>query len=124
MIPTQYVYFVKPVCAEGPIKIGCSRYPSARISTIGLWSPVRLELVASAKGSFAHENALHRKFAAQRLHGEWFEYSASLGLIIDHVVKRGKLPNVGKLTDGRRLTEDQGKMLAKTSKIALPGDAS
>ena len=74
----RYVYFLRPVGAVGPIKIGCSIYPPSRINALSMWSPVPLEIVAMGPGSIRLESFLHRKFKAQRLHSEWFAPSPEL----------------------------------------------
>jgi hypothetical protein len=68
----SYVYFMRPVGAVGPVKIGCSTGPIARLAHYQAWSPVPLEVVAVLQGSFALEWAFHAKFAHLHLHHEWF----------------------------------------------------
>lgn len=72
------IYFVRPVGQDGPIKIGCSRWPDNRLLEIAKWSPVPLELIAAAPGDHTLERRLHRKFSKQRSHKEWFLASADL----------------------------------------------
>ena len=43
----RYVYFIKPVGMEGPIKIGCSIMPTERLEGLAVWSPFPLEIVAA-----------------------------------------------------------------------------
>lgn len=69
----QYIYFMRPVGQVGPIKIGCSIHPEKRLVQISTWSPIPLEIIATALGNSRLENFVHRKFKAQRLHREWFE---------------------------------------------------
>jgi hypothetical protein len=89
------VYFLRPIGAEGPIKIGCSNQPLKRLRAVEIWSPMKLEIVASAPGGTAHEAALHAMFLADRLHGEWFAASPALNELIEHVLQHGTLPLTG-----------------------------
>jgi hypothetical protein len=72
------VYFIKPVGQDGPIKIGCSRWPDRRLSEVMLWSPVELEIVASFGGGFKMERRFHAAFFNDHSHREWFRPSAAL----------------------------------------------
>jgi hypothetical protein len=69
------VYFVQAV-PDGPIKIGSSREIAERMATLRTCSPLPLELLATqeCRGYRGRrtERELHRRFAAHRLHGEWF----------------------------------------------------
>lgn len=57
----------------GPIKIGfTARNVHARLEELQKGSPVRLVLLRALPGERALERDLHRRFAAYRLHGEWF----------------------------------------------------
>lgn len=80
--PESYVYFLRPVGAQGPVKIGQSRTPLIRLKTISSWSPVELELAAHTPGARDLEARLHAAFAKDRLHGEWFSASAALSSLI------------------------------------------
>lgn len=68
----RYVYFIKPVGQAGPIKIGHSHIPFERLNVQMNWSPAPLEMMTWALGGRNEEMALHRKFAEQRSHCEWF----------------------------------------------------
>lgn len=70
-----YVYFIKPVGKPGPIKIGCSQSPDARLESINAWAPHPLEMLVSIPGSFELERRLHTCFSAFHSHGEWFHPS-------------------------------------------------
>lgn len=68
----QDVYFIQSV-AGGPIKIGCSDAPEARLSQLQTGSPFKLEIVGVVPdGGRKLEGELHKKFAGSRSHGEWF----------------------------------------------------
>lgn len=70
-----YVYFVTDGNA---VKIGFSEIPSQRIADLQSSCPAKLERLALIKGSIRDEQALHRKFHALRLHGEWFTLTPEL----------------------------------------------
>ena len=72
------IYFIKPVGMAGPIKIGCSKWPEHRLVEIGRWSPIDLEIMARGAGSHELERFIHRMFADQRSHKEWFHSTPEL----------------------------------------------
>ena len=55
------------------VKIGFSRQLSQRIGVLkGSSGPIRLELLATARGGYDREQRYHRLFAVHRWQGEWF----------------------------------------------------
>jgi hypothetical protein len=76
--PPKQIYFLRPVGFEGPIKIGCSAWPGDRLLSLAKWSPFPIELMTQGIGDHTLERALHRLFAADRSHKEWFRTSAPL----------------------------------------------
>lgn len=85
----SYVYFIKPVGWEGPIKIGHSHIPFERLNVHMNWSPVKLEILTWAAGGRHDEQAIHAKFAIARKHCEWFDATPGLLRCIERV-KEGK----------------------------------
>lgn len=83
----QYLYFMKPVGMDGPIKIGCSTVPLNRLITIGLWSPFPLEIIGTVPGGFKDEYFLHRCFMSTHSHHEWFYSSPALREIIARLIE-------------------------------------
>lgn len=81
----SYVYFMRPVGAEGPVKIGCSGKPAKRLEAYMNWSPWPLEVVATVPGSFHLEWAFHAKFAHLHTHHEWFREDPELTATIDAI---------------------------------------
>lgn len=67
-----YVYFFRPVGAEGPIKIGCSFLPHERLLAYAHWSPVPLQLIGRVAGNQRFEKGLHAALREHHSHGEWF----------------------------------------------------
>ncbi len=65
------VYFI--ASANGPIKIGIANDIEQRLRGLQTANPVALRLLASRTGGRAQEQEYHKRFAAHRLHGEWFD---------------------------------------------------
>lgn len=66
------VYFLRPVGALGPVKIGFSYSPPSRLRTMAKWSPIPLELVAYFPGTQKLERNIQDCLWASRSHFEWF----------------------------------------------------
>lgn len=77
-----YVYFLR---GGDMVKIGRSNDAAARICDLRRMSPIPLELVALLKGA-EKEKRLHRKFAEERSHGEWFRVSGR----VERFISRAK----------------------------------
>lgn len=90
MTPGARIYFIRPV-SGGPIKIGVSKYVGQRLLQLASWSPVDLEILATTPGNLYDERAVHRAFAGQRLHREWFAPSPEL-LALDALNAGDPLP--------------------------------
>lgn len=86
------IYFIKPVGADGPIKIGCSLEPKTRLAALSLQSPMLLETIAFASGGHEVEKALHLMFQVSRSHGEWFHATPELQSFIEIVAATGVVP--------------------------------
>lgn len=89
----KQVYFLRPVGERGPIKIGMSVLPRARLRAHQIWSPVLLEIAAMVPAHHNAENWLHRHFLADWIHGEWFKWSERLQEAIDCATANGALPD-------------------------------
>jgi hypothetical protein len=85
-VGTVKTYFIQ---AEdgGPVKIGRGARPENRLKDIQTGNPYRLVLRGVLEGD--QEDALHRKFHAWRMSGEWFFVDDELAKIIhdDHGVE-------------------------------------
>lgn len=66
----RFVYFVGG--DQGAIKIGFAKSPDDRLREIQVGSPIPLSILALVEGGPKLEKGYHRRFAAHRLHGEWF----------------------------------------------------
>lgn len=65
------VYFIQQG-DDGPVKIGFSKSPWSRLSKIKTDSHNACRIARLFDGGLADEADLHKRFAEQRLHGEWF----------------------------------------------------
>lgn len=83
------VYFARPAGFDGPIKIGCSIEPAARVLNLAIWSPFPLELIGSVPGSYQDETFLHKCFADSHSHHEWFRSSPALRDAIATILAAG-----------------------------------
>ena len=67
------IYFIQAVDG-GPIKIGVTdQHPNRRLEQFQAGCPVKLCVLGTTPGDQWAEDRLHKRFAAHRLHGEWFE---------------------------------------------------
>lgn len=85
MTGRSFVYFIKPMFMDGPIKIGVSECPQKRIESLAVWSPFQLEIVAQAPGELSDEQFIHSCFADVHSHKEWFNASPLLLKTIEKV---------------------------------------
>lgn len=65
------IYFIGP--DDGPIKIGWASNIVTRVRDLRLANAFPLRIWASVGGPPSLEREYHKRFAAHRLHGEWFE---------------------------------------------------
>lgn len=123
--PQNYVYFLRPVGADGPVKIGHSQRPLVRLQTFASWSPVELELAATTPGSRTLEARFHAMFWDDHLHGEWFAASPRLTSLIADIaggrfdpsaVPSQKRPGDSSWTDISRFSVAMAAALRRVSK--------
>lgn len=74
---TPLVYFVQ-AGEGGPIKIGWARNPWGRIRDLQVAHWAVLTMLGTTDGGVALERRLHRRFAKERVRGEWFNPSPRL----------------------------------------------
>lgn len=84
-IGTQYVYFIKPKGASGPVKIGLSEYPELRMMANSHWVPFPLELLLKIPGDRFLEARFHRMFLDCHSHLEWFNMTPKLQSVIESI---------------------------------------
>lgn len=78
---THVVYFIEGE-GTGLVKIGFAESVSSRISQMRTGSPVRLILLCTITGGKDVEREMHRRFSADRSHGEWFRLSDAIKAFI------------------------------------------
>lgn len=81
----RHVYFIGT--RETAIKIGVTGSVKTRFDTLQAHSPVKLEILATRRGGEFLETAYHARFAAHRLHGEWFSPHPDILAEIDRLEK-------------------------------------
>lgn len=84
-----YVYFVGGG-KSGLIKIGYANDTKKRLAGLQVGSPEILSLLAEIKVPHNIEKWLHKLFAEDRRHGEWFQETSRLIAVID-AAKTGNL---------------------------------
>jgi len=88
------IYFcVEESLADGPVKIGHVKEPVdskrwrraliKRLRILQIGNPRGMAVVAVMDGGQPEESALHRRFAAQHLLGEWFARSPDLSTLME-----------------------------------------
>lgn len=83
-----YVYAIQ-AGPSGPVKIGTSLSPAARLRQIQTDQPLPLELRVAVRGDLTLERLLHSMFRPWRLRGEWYEASGAVAEWLDeHPVGR------------------------------------
>lgn len=97
----SFVYFIKPVGLDGPIKIGCSGNVTSRLATLMSWSPFPLEVVATIPGSFDLEQNIQDCFLDCLRHGEWFNAEPRLVDAIAKIADGVPVENAIDLSDRR-----------------------
>ncbi len=89
MMAERWVYFIRPVGQQGPVKIGVTASIDNRLKHYMAWSPMALEIAATISGGFDLEARLHGKFIDDHLHHEWFGGSAEMDRTIAEI-NRGR----------------------------------
>jgi hypothetical protein len=74
-----------------PVKIGFTTHDdlTRRVAGLQTGNPHPLRVLACTKGKMRDERAIHAALSAERLTGEWFDWSARTIAFIDHVVLHG-----------------------------------
>lgn len=71
------IYFIRDTLTNH-VKIGHSRNPRKRLNELQTGSVNWLELMACLPGTAEDEAKLHKRFAKDRVRGEWFAISRSM----------------------------------------------
>lgn len=109
----MYIYFIRKE-KGGPIKIGTTADPGQRLVAIQGANPDPLCIVGVAAGGRGAENRIHKVFAKDRLHGEWFQPTPRLLALVerlpswDEVREGAKCPRIVSRTDTYRMLYQAG----------------
>lgn len=94
------------------VKIGRTRQLARRLSTIQGMSPIPLQVLWSHPGGSELEGGLHRHFASQRVHGEWFRFAGDPVETVRDAVERQPWATRGSRGSMLR-PEEKARWLAK-----------
>ena len=64
--------------ANDAVKIGYSRNPLIRISSLQTSSPYEIDVLLVIDGSIFDEHSLHKRFSHLRMAGEWFKFNGEI----------------------------------------------
>lgn len=85
---SYFVYFLTAKAPDFPIKIGITERRLTRFPAIQGALPYELEVLALVRTDDPLlERRLHKRFADQRLRGEWFDRSPELMMVIDDLCR-------------------------------------
>ena len=84
------VYFIQ-ADKNGPIKIGVSNNPSARLRQLQTGSHASLNLLAVIDGDMKKEHEIHKMFEKFRTDGEWFQPDYEILAYIANVTSDNRL---------------------------------
>lgn len=70
--PESVVYFIRQG-SDGPVKIGWSLHPEARMADLQTSTPRKLVMLATIRGGRELEQKIHDYFKDHRIRGEWFD---------------------------------------------------
>lgn len=91
------VYFAT-IREQNVVKIGCSFDPTTRLKEIQVGCPFTVKIEATLPGHHAEEQALHRRFADDRLRGEWFTITSMIEAVMEQAriaeAARPKVPQI------------------------------
>lgn len=96
-----FVYFIATK-DRSVVKIGWSRRPVDRLSSISCWSPLPLEIIAFAPGSMDDEHAIQHRFKHLHSHGEWFHGASDILDVAEKIAAAGQIPDEYKAAPGVR----------------------
>ena len=76
-VSSQFIYLIEAGDNQF-LKIGFTKNPGKRLSTLQSGNPLTLCIVSLVKGDKQLEARLHKKFAKGKVRGEWFLYSVAI----------------------------------------------
>jgi hypothetical protein len=87
------IYFIE---TQGMVKIGYSNDPRRRFHNLSIGCPTKCSLVAVIEGSMSEEKDIHEMFKANRIRGEWFEFTPEINTFIAARATAPGLEEIGK----------------------------
>lgn len=99
-VTPSYVYFLQSNGDGGPVKIGVTTDPLKRLAALRSANAYEVNLLSLYRGRVEEEQYLHRVFADQCAHHEWFFPDDKLLEVASH----GTV-DLGMFADGSRLLE-------------------
>lgn len=116
-----YVYFLRPIGHDGPIKIGHSDDPSRRCEAYNAIAPWELEVVGKLAGTTLMERQFHTLFAHLHTHHEWFraapELLITLAAINGGAFDPAVLPPAKPLRPRKPLTAEKLEWLSLSNRL-------
>lgn len=98
----RWVYFIRPVGQAGPVKIGSSASPAARLRQYNRCSPIDLEIIGALPGGFDIEWRIHAELERFHLRSEWFsaepEVLALISAALSGTLDVAALPPLKRIT--------------------------
>ena len=91
-VPSDRTVYFMLSSSTGLVKIGSSGDPDRRLRDLQMASGERISLLTTEPGGEAHEKALHRRFKASRVRGEWFRHSEAIRTHIANAEAAHRLP--------------------------------
>jgi len=69
------------------VKIGYSNDPKRRLAMLSTGCPTECRLIGVMPGDKAKESELHKRFASERVRGEWFNFTVEMNILLgEHAV--------------------------------------
>lgn len=96
---------------DGPVKLGTAVDPVARLRVLRTAHHMRLHLRAAWPGGRVDEQALHARFDADRLHGEWFGCTPELIAFVRERAAAMSPPAPGRGHAPRRRCGEAGRIV-------------
>jgi hypothetical protein len=90
------IYFIE---TQGHVKIGYSNDPQRRFNNLTVGCPTKCTLIAVIEGDMADEKDIHERFKANRIRGEWFEFTPEINAFM---AKRAVEPRVDHSSNSNR----------------------
>jgi hypothetical protein len=100
-LPKDALYVIRPVGMDGPVKIGRSMSPHARLAAMMPCSPYRLEIAVVMDEWGQYETRFHALLERHHSHHEWFVSHEAVSAVIDAL--RDGTFDLSTLPAGKRL---------------------